>query len=213
MIYSVTKSLSIIKISTIIVVATFLLSVGLPDKGVAAFIEPQLNTTETVTAEPPQILTVNAAKIQTPNVERDKYSAYIPVVNPILAAAKNRYTVINPPASVYSGEAVIAFASQFVGVVPYGMGNTPTTSFSCDGYTQYVLANFGIHLPRLANSQAALGVPISASDAKAGDLLWWPGQHIAFYDGNGGMYDSPTWGRYVQHRNTIWGNPVYIRLK
>ena len=31
-------------------------------------------------------------------------------------------------------------------------------------------------------------------------------------DGAGGMYDSPDWGRYVQHRLSIWGDPVYIRI-
>ena len=41
---------------------------------------------------------------------------------------------------------MLAYAAQFVGVVPYGTGNTPSTSFSCDGYTQYVFAGFGISL-------------------------------------------------------------------
>ncbi|KQM13526.1 hypothetical protein ASF83_17475 [Plantibacter sp. Leaf171] len=111
-----------------------------------------------------------------------------------------------------SGEAILNYAAQFVGVVPYGNGNDPSDSFACDGYVQYVFAAFGVSLPRGAGAQAASGVQISASEAVAGDLLYWPEGHIAIYDGNGGMYDSPDWGRYVQHRLTIWGDPVYIRI-
>ena len=116
------------------------------------------------------------------------------------------------PAVARSGEAILAYAAQFVGVVPYGNGNDPSDSFACDGYVQYVFAAFGVSLPRGAGAQAASGVQISASEAVAGDLLYWPEGHIAIYDGAGGMYDSPDWGRYVQHRLSIWGDPVYIRI-
>ncbi len=116
-----------------------------------------------------------------------------------------------PPQS-YSGENVLAYAWQFVGKVPYGPGNDPNDSFSCDGYVQYVFKGFGIHLPRGANQQAALGVPIPASEARAGDLLWWPDTHIAIYDGNGGMLDSPYEGLMVRHRADLWNDPIFIRL-
>lgn len=116
------------------------------------------------------------------------------------------------PAVARSGEAILAYAAQFVGVVPYGNGNDPSDSFACDGYVQYVFAAFGVSLPRGAGAQAASGVQISASEAVAGDLLYWGEGHIAIYDGAGGMYDSPDWGRYVQHRLSIWGDPVYIRI-
>lgn len=116
------------------------------------------------------------------------------------------------PAVSRSGDAILSYASQFVGVVPYGNGNDPSDSFSCDGFVQYVFGAFGVSLPRGASAQASAGVEIPASEAVAGDLLWWPEGHIAIYDGAGGMYDSPDWGRYVQHRLSIWGDPVYIRI-
>lgn len=113
----------------------------------------------------------------------------------------------------YSGSAILDYASQFVGVVPYGMGNHPSDSFSCDGFTQYVFAGFGIYLPRGSDAQASMGTQISQSEAVAGDLVWWPGEHIGIYDGAGGMFDSPDWGRTVQHRvGSLWGAPVFIRL-
>lgn len=116
------------------------------------------------------------------------------------------------PAVGRSGAAILAYAAEFVGVVPYGNGNDPSDSFSCDGYVQYVFKAFGVNLPRGAGAQASTGVRISASEAVAGDLLYWPEGHIGIYDGNGGMYDSPDWGRMVQHRLSIWGDPEYIRI-
>lgn len=142
-------------------------------------------------------------------VTRDGYTAVKKSVTPVLV---NRFVTLDPPAQSYSGQAVVDFAMQFVGVVPYGSGNSPTTSFSCDGFTQYVFGNFGIHLPRIVSHQAALAVPVSVADAQPGDLVWHPGQHIGIYAGGGMMVDSPRAGLYVTYR-AIWGNPVYLRLK
>ena len=151
---------------------------------------------------------------------RDGYSVTKPKPAAVVIAAvgeapvANRYgsVTVNPPAPLYSGAAVLAYAAQFVGIVPYGMGNSPETSFSCDGFTQYVFAGFGISLPRGADHQARLGVSISKADAVAGDLVYWPGQHIGIYDGAGGMYNSPRPGRYVEHVGSLWGSPLFIRL-
>jgi cell wall-associated NlpC family hydrolase len=153
-----------------------------------------------------------ASSVTLTSSTRDAYT--VTKETPVAESASlvNRYTGIAPPAQAYSGAALIAYAAQFVGLVPYGSGNSPTTSFSCDGYTQYVFAGFGISLPRTANAQAALGVRIDQSQAVAGDLVWWPGRHVGIYDGNGGMYNSPTWGRYVEHADSLWGDPVFIRL-
>lgn len=142
---------------------------------------------------------------------RDSYTVTIAPKKPKVAI--NRYATVSPPSQAYSGAAVLAYAAEFVGKVPYGSGNSPTTSFSCDGFTQYVFAGFGISLPRGADRQAARGVVISKADAVGGDLVWWPGQHIGIYDGAGGMYNSPVWGRYVEHVGTLWGSPLFVRLR
>lgn len=144
-------------------------------------------------------------------VARDSYTVTIAPKKPQIAV--NRFVMINPPSQAYSGAAVLAYAAEFVGKVPYGSGNSPTTSFSCDGFVQYVFAGFGISLSRGADRQAARGVVISKADAVGGDLVWWPGQHIGIYDGAGGMYNSPVWGRYVEHVGTLWGSPLFVRLQ
>lgn len=125
-------------------------------------------------------------------------------------AASSAFTV-NPPSGAYSGAAVVEYAEQFVGKVPYGSGASPDTSFGCDGLTQYVFGQFGIYLPRLVSNQAALGIPISPADAQAGDLIIWPIGHVGIYDGAGGSIDSPDWGRYVEHR-PLWGSYYFVRI-
>ncbi|MBS1905750.1 MAG: C40 family peptidase [Actinobacteria bacterium] len=163
----------------------------------------------------PQTYTV-AAGAQEPTSTRAVFDvlytppAPAPVADPAPASSSTPAAV--PQA--YSGEAVVAYAETFVGVVPYGWGADPSDSFGCDGLVQYVFGHFGISLPRGADNQAALGTVISADQARAGDLVWWPGRHIGIWDGAGGIIDSPDWGRYVEH-HAPWassGPPIFIRL-
>ncbi len=126
------------------------------------------------------------------------------------SSSSSAFTV-NPPSGSYSGAAIVAFAEQFVGVVPYGSGASPDTSFGCDGLTQYVFGAFGIYLPRTVSNQAAMGIPISPADAQAGDLMVYPMGHIGIYAGDGTMIDSPDWGRYVEHR-PVWGSYYFVRI-
>ena len=168
----------------------------------------------------PQSYTV-ASAARHPDVARAVFESYTPPPPPAAAAqpaatseAQETSSTSSISAQAFSGEAVVDYASQFVGVVPYGLGNDPSDSFSCDGFVQYVFGHFGISLPRGADYQAALGTVIPASEARAGDLIWYPGRHIGIYDGAGGVIDSPDWGRFVEHHAT-WpssGTPVYVRL-
>jgi cell wall-associated NlpC family hydrolase len=129
---------------------------------------------------------------------------------PAPSAPAPRAPVVNPPQG-YDGNAVVAYAEQFVGVVPYGYGADPSDSFGCDGLTQYVYKQFGISLPRYVPTQAAQGIRISSSDARAGDAVVWSG-HIGIYDGHGGVIHSPDWGRYVTHASSLWGSYYFVRF-
>ncbi|WP_157078963.1 C40 family peptidase [Herbiconiux solani] len=114
-----------------------------------------------------------------------------------------------PPQS-FNGDDVVAYAEQYVGVVPYGWGANPDDSFGCDGLTQWVYGHFGISLPRLVSRQSAMGVRVSSP--QAGDLVVWPGEHIGIYDGHGGVIHSPDWGRYVTHARGLWGSYYFVRI-
>ncbi|WP_394769963.1 C40 family peptidase [Lacisediminihabitans sp.] len=127
-----------------------------------------------------------------------------------LSVGANMY--INPPDLQGGGPAVVQYAMQFVGMVPYIMGgNSPSTGFTCDTFVRYVYAQFGVHLTGNAVAEAAQGTVIPRSEAVAGDLVYYPHQHIGIYDGNGGIVDAPKPGKDVSHR-PIWGNPEFIRL-
>lgn len=120
--------------------------------------------------------------------------------------------VINKPDLDGGGAAVVQYALQFVGMVPYILGgDSPSTGFSCDTFVRYVYAQFGVHLTGNAVAEAHQGTVIPQSEAVMGDLVYYPGQHIGFYDGNGGIIDAPKPGKDVSHR-LIWGSPQFIRL-
>ena len=165
-----------------------------------------------VAQEDTQSIYVSSQVVQ-PVVVRDTFGVTDPPPPVVeVSSASNRYVTVSPPGQGYSGQAVLDYARQFIGVVPYGNGNSPTDSFDCSGYVQYVFSQFGINFPHSADGIASSGYAISQADAVAGDLVWWPGQHIAFYNGAGGMIDSADWGSYVNERGNIWGDPVFIRL-
>lgn len=88
-------------------------------------------------------------------------------------------------------QSVVNFALQFVGN-PYVWGGTSLTNGAdCSGFTQSVLANFGISIPRTAGAQSQSGTPVSVSDVQPGDLLFYSGSgdygigHVSMYIGNG----------------------------
>ena len=89
---------------------------------------------------------------------------------------------------------VLEYANSFVGN-PYVWGGTSLTAgCDCSGFVQSVYANFGYSLPRVACDQAMTGKKIPASEAKAGDLVFYSDEgyiyHAAMADGNGGTVQA-----------------------
>ena len=84
-----------------------------------------------------------------------------------------------------NGQAVVSYASQFLGN-PYVYGGTSLTNGAdCSGFVQSVYRNFGINLPRTSGEQGACGSAVaSLAEAQPGDLIWYSG-HIGIYIGNG----------------------------
>lgn len=83
-----------------------------------------------------------------------------------------------------SADAIVAYATQFVGAPYVAGGNTPS-GWDCSGFVQYVFAQFGISLPRTSGAQAAVGTAVaSIADAKPGDIVA-NADHAAIYIGNG----------------------------
>lgn len=88
-----------------------------------------------------------------------------------------------------NGQAVANYAGQFVGN-PYVYGGTSLTNGTdCSGFTQSVLANFGISISRTAASQSGGGTAVDMSNLQPGDLLFYDNGsgigHVSMYIGNG----------------------------
>jgi cell wall-associated NlpC family hydrolase len=133
----------------------------------------------------------------------------------LAASARGGYTGGIIPAAGGDGADIIAYAQQFVGVVPYvdsPSAVSPSTGFECDSFVDWVFAHTtGRILPRGVNEIAALGTVIPESAAVAGDLVVYPGKHIGIYAGGGMMIDAPAPGQDVS-RQAVWGSPEYVRL-
>jgi peptidoglycan DL-endopeptidase CwlO len=101
--------------------------------------------------------------------------------------------------ATYSSNAVIAYASNFLGV-PYVWGGTTPAGFDCSGFVQYVSAHFGISLPRVAAAQQMVGTYVSREDLQPGDLVFFgePAHHVGIYVGNGCMIHAPHTGDVVR---------------
>lgn len=87
--------------------------------------------------------------------------------------------------TVAMGQAVVDFATQYVGN-PYVWGGTSLTNgIDCSGFTMQVYAHFGVSLPHYDLSQRKYGSSVaSLADAQPGDLVFYSG-HVAIYMGDG----------------------------
>ena len=86
---------------------------------------------------------------------------------------------------------IVDYALQFVGN-PYVYGGTSLTNGTdCSGFTQSVLANFGINISRTAGAQSQGGTSVDLNNLKPGDLLYYEGSgdygigHVTMYIGDG----------------------------
>ena len=85
---------------------------------------------------------------------------------------------------IKKGNAVIAYAKQFLGN-PYVYGGTSLTrGTDCSGFVRGVYAHFGYSLPRTSYSQRGVGEKVSYSEMQPGDIVCYSG-HVAIYAGDG----------------------------
>jgi peptidoglycan DL-endopeptidase CwlO len=90
--------------------------------------------------------------------------------------------------------------------LPYAWGDAGPSAFDCSGLVQWVFAQAGVSMPRVAADQARAGPAVPVSQLQPGDLLFYhtdptdPGyiSHVAIYLGNGWMIQAPQPGMDVQ---------------
>ncbi|WP_109773267.1 C40 family peptidase [Quadrisphaera granulorum] len=114
------------------------------------------------------------------------------------------------PSGSVSNASVIDIAKRYTGI-KYRFGGTTPAGFDCSGFVRYVYAQLGKDLPRTAAQQASSGTRISASEAKAGDIVSFTGKggvyHNGIYLGDGKMIDSPRTGKTIGVHD-IWSSSV-----
>lgn len=84
--------------------------------------------------------------------------------------------------------AVIDTAKLYIGV-PFVWGGTSPSGFDCSGFTQYVMQESGITIPRTVAEQYRCGTPVSKDNLKPGDLIFFAtyedgATHVGFYIGD-----------------------------
>lgn len=85
---------------------------------------------------------------------------------------------------------IVSFARQYIGVLPYGTGNTLSGRVDCSGFVQAVFREFGMYLPRSSREQAAAAPRyVSEAEMLPGDLIFYGRSigsvsHVAIYTGN-----------------------------
>ena len=87
------------------------------------------------------------------------------------------------------GAAIVKTAQKYMGV-PYVWGGDTPAGWDCSGYTQYVMRENGITIPRTAAEQYSKGVAVNKADLKVGDMVFFTtykagASHVGFYMGDG----------------------------
>lgn len=107
------------------------------------------------------------------------------------------------PSASHIGGAIANAAKQFLGISYVWGGNSPKQGFDCSGLTKYVMAKFGVKIPRVAADQFNAGQKVGLNQAQAGDLIFFrhgDGSvgHVGIYLGNGQFLHAPHTGDHVK---------------
>lgn len=114
---------------------------------------------------------------------------------------------------------IVSDSKALIGT-PYKWGGTTTSGFDCSGYMVYVFKKSGLSLPRTTTEQMKLGIAVSKSNLKAGDLVFFNTSgkgvsHAGIYIGNNNfIHASSSKGVMISSINDpyYWGSK-YIGAK
>jgi peptidoglycan DL-endopeptidase CwlO len=115
---------------------------------------------------------------------------------------------VSVPDSASSSD-VVATAMDYLGC-PYVWAGASPSGFDCSGFVMYVFRKVGVSLPHSSRMQYGYGQPVSKSDLRPGDLVFFgsPIHHVGIYIGDGKMVDAAGTGKDVRISN-VWRSNYY----
>ncbi len=111
-------------------------------------------------------------------------------------------------------QSVVRDALRYLGI-PYRFGGqSVTTGMDCSAFVRTVFASRGFYLPRTSRDQVQYGKPVSPSDLRPGDRLYFAGgngviNHTGIYLGNGLFIHAS--GRHGVVTISSLSEPAYAR--
>ena len=117
--------------------------------------------------------------------------------------------------SNYINRRIVATSMQYIGV-PYVFGGTSPSGFDCSGFVRYVFAQAGVVLPRAADEQYYMGMPVATGDLRTGDLVFFSTyeygpSHVGIYIGDGNFINaSSSRGVSVDSLGSSYWGSCYI---
>ena len=108
-----------------------------------------------------------------------------------------------PAGSNNKGSEIFNIAQGYLGI-PYRYGGRDPSGFDCSGLVQYTHQNAGIKVPRTAAAQFNAVYPISRSELKPGDVIFFRVNrhkisHVGIYAGQGKFIHAPNSGKRVSY--------------
>ena len=131
-----------------------------------------------------------------------------------LAAQQSWGGIVPPPVDPNSPghPEIVTIAQRYFGV-PYVWGGAGTSGFDCSGLTMYCYAQIGIQMSHGATDQQRQSTPVSLSDVRPGDLVFFGNasysHHVAIYAGGGSVIEAPHTGDVVRY-GAMGGRDAWI---
>ena len=114
------------------------------------------------------------------------------------------------------GSVIVRDAESYIGTPYVWGGESPTTGFDCSGLVQWVYAQAGLSLPRVAQDQYDAGPHLpTGAQLYPGDLIFFGSgpsgvEHVGIYIGNGQMVDAPYTGADVRIDSINQVDPPFV---
>lgn len=144
-----------------------------------------------------------AARAQQEAAAQQAAAASRSAIRSSLESSSSASLTVNPPDSK-TAAALVSYAEQFVGQVPYVWGGSTTSGWDCSGFVMYVFAQFGISLPHSSGAQAGYGTAVpSLASAQPGDIIA-NSAHAGIYVGNGMVVNALNPSQGTQITPVAW---------